>query len=160
MLWLVKDAGAPVMCCGQKMKEIVPGNVDAAVEKHVPVYKVEGNLVKVSVGTAEHPVLPEHYIEWVSLQTKQGNQRKVLHPGDKPEVLAEGGSDTGNKAETEDRNMKMSVEGSKFFTATLEDNVATRELVKMMEKGPISIDMDDYSGFEIAGSLGKSLPTL
>ena len=29
---------------------------------------------------------PEHYIEWVSLQTKQGNQRKELHPGEKPEV--------------------------------------------------------------------------
>lgn len=56
--------------------------------------------------------------------------------------------------------MKMSVEiGSKSFTATLEDNVATRELVKMMEKGSISIDMDDYSGFEKVGSLGKSLPT-
>lgn len=83
---MVKDAGVPVMCCGQKMKEIIPGTVDAAVEKHVPVYKVEGNLVKVSVGSAEHPMLPEHYIEWVSLQTKQGNQRKALHPGDKPEV--------------------------------------------------------------------------
>ena len=46
----------------------------------------KGNLVKVSVGATEHPMLPEHYIEWVSLQTKQGNQRKVLHPGDKPEV--------------------------------------------------------------------------
>lgn len=68
--------------------------------------------------------------------------------------------DSGNKAETEDRNKKMNVEiGSKFFTATLEDNVATRELVKRMEKGPIPIDMDDYSGFEKVGSLGKSLPT-
>lgn len=83
---MVKDSGVPVMCCGQKMKEIIPGTVDAAVEKHVPVYKVEGNLVKVSVGAAEHPMLPEHFIEWVSLQTKQGNQREALHPGEKPEV--------------------------------------------------------------------------
>ena len=83
---MVKGSGVSVMCCGQKMKEIVPGTVDAAVEKHVPVYKAEGNLVKVSVGAAEHPMMPEHYIGWVSLQTKQGNQRKALHPGDKPEV--------------------------------------------------------------------------
>lgn len=83
---MVKGSGVPVMCCGQKMKEIVPGTVDAAVEKHVPVYKAEGDLVKVSVGAAGHPMMPEHYIEWVSLQTKQGNQRKALHPGDKPEV--------------------------------------------------------------------------
>lgn len=68
------------------MKEIVSGTTDAAVEKHVPVYTVEGNLVKVCVGSTEHPMMPEHYIEWVSLQTKQGNQRKSLSPGGKPEV--------------------------------------------------------------------------
>ncbi len=83
---MVKDAGVPVMCCGEKMTEIVPGTVDAAFEKHVPVYTVEGNLVKVNVGALEHPMMQEHFIEWVSLQTKQGNQRKALHPGDKPEV--------------------------------------------------------------------------
>lgn len=56
--------------------------------------------------------------------------------------------------------MKVSVKvGDKSFTATLEDNAAARELVKMMEEAPISIDMDDYSGFEKVGSLGKSLTT-
>ena len=82
----VKDSGVPVMCCGEKMKEIIPGTTEASTEKHIPVYQVEGNLVTVKVGSAAHPMLPEHYIEWVSLQTKQSNQRKVLHPGDKPEV--------------------------------------------------------------------------
>ena len=83
---MVKDAGVPVMCCGQKMTEMVPGTTDAAVEKHVPDYQVEGNTVNVTVGSVEHPMLPEHYIEWVSLQTKQGLQRKQLKPGDKPSV--------------------------------------------------------------------------
>lgn len=56
--------------------------------------------------------------------------------------------------------MKMSVTiGDQSFAATLEDNAATRELVKMMEESPISINMDDYSGFEKVGSLGKSLTT-
>ena len=82
----VKDTGVPVMCCGQKMTEIVPGTADAAVEKHIPVYQVEGNIVTVRVGSVDHPMLPEHFIEWVSLQTKQGNQRKLLHPGDQPAV--------------------------------------------------------------------------
>ena len=68
----VKDSGVPVMCCGEKMKEIIPGTTEASTEKHIPVYQVEGNLVTVKVGSAEHPMLPEHYIEWVSLQTKQG----------------------------------------------------------------------------------------
>ena len=82
----VKESGVPVVCCGEKMAEIIPGTVDASREKHVPVYSVEGNIVRVNVGAAEHPMLPEHFIEWVSIQTKQGNQRKELHPGEKPEV--------------------------------------------------------------------------
>ena len=64
---MVRNAGVPVMCCGQKMTEIIPGTTDAAVEKHVPVYEVEGGLVKVKVGSVDHPMLPEHHIEWVSL---------------------------------------------------------------------------------------------
>ena len=82
----VKDAGVPVICCGEPMSEIIPGTTDAAVEKHVPVWTVENGIVHVKVGSVEHPMLPEHYIEWVSLHTKQGNQRKELHPGEKPEV--------------------------------------------------------------------------
>lgn len=55
--------------------------------------------------------------------------------------------------------MKMRVTiGEQSFTATLENNDATHELVKMMEKAPISIEMDDYSGFEKVGPLGKRLP--
>lgn len=81
---VVKDAGVPVVCCGQKMTEIVPGTTDAAVEKHLPVIKQEGNIITVEVGSIEHPMLEEHYIEWISIQTKQGNQRKILAPGQKP----------------------------------------------------------------------------
>ena len=83
---IVKKTGVPVMCCGKPMKQIIPGTTDAAVEKHVPVLETEGNIVTVRVGSVAHPMLAEHYIEWVSLQTKFGNQRKALKPGDKPEV--------------------------------------------------------------------------
>ena len=83
---MVKPSGVPVVCCGQKMKEIVPNTTDASQEKHVPVYTVEGNLVKVQVGSAPHPMLAAHHIEWVSLQTKAGNQRKALAPEQAPEV--------------------------------------------------------------------------
>ena len=86
MIAFVKASGVPVMCCGQPMEEMIPGTTDAAVEKHVPVVEVEGNCVHVKVGDVEHPMLEEHYIEWISLQTKQGNQRKALNPGDKPEA--------------------------------------------------------------------------
>ena len=83
---IVKETGAPLVCCGKPMKEIIPGTTDAAVEKHVPVYEVEGNKVVVTVGAVDHPMLDVHYIEWVSIQTKFGNQRKALNPGDAPKV--------------------------------------------------------------------------
>ena len=82
----VKNTGVPVMCCGQKMQELVAGTTEAAVEKHIPVYTVEDNVVHVTVGSTEHPMLPEHYIEWISLQTDRCNQRKVLNPGEPPKA--------------------------------------------------------------------------
>ena len=60
---MVKSSGVPVKCCGQNMTEIVPGTSDGASEKHVPVYTVEGNKVYVTVGSVEHPMTAEHYIE-------------------------------------------------------------------------------------------------
>lgn len=86
MIAMVKDKGVPVMCCGQKMTELVPGSVDAAVEKHLPVIAVDGNKVTVTVSSVEHPMADVHYIEWISIETKQGNQRKTLQPGDAPET--------------------------------------------------------------------------
>ncbi len=90
---LVKESGVPIICCGEPMKQIIPGTTDASVEKHVPIYKIEGNRVFVSVGAVEHPMTEEHYIEWISIQTTGGNQRKCLKPNEKPEkcfALCEG----------------------------------------------------------------------
>lgn len=95
LVTFLHDAGVPVMCCGQKMTELVPGTVDAAVEKHVPVVDVKGNVVSVKVGSVEHPMLPEHSIQWIALETNQGSQIKYLKPGEKPEAafaLSEGES--------------------------------------------------------------------
>ena len=89
----VQDSKVPVMCCGQKMTEMVPGTTDAAVEKHVPVYEVEGNTVSVKVGSVEHPMVEEHYIQWIVLETKEGFQVKYLKPENPPVTkfsLAEG----------------------------------------------------------------------
>lgn len=81
-----KNTGVPVMCCGEQMTEIIPGTTDAAVEKHVPTFEVKDGKVVVKIGAVEHPMVEEHFIEWVSLQTDKGNQRKVLAAGQKPEV--------------------------------------------------------------------------
>lgn len=87
IITFVKSSGVPVMCCGEKMQEIIPGTVDAAVEKHLPVVSVEGSQVTVQVGSVEHPMLPEHFIEWIVLETSTGSQMKALTPGEKPQAV-------------------------------------------------------------------------
>ena len=81
---IVNDRPVPTICCGEAMEEIVANTEEAAYEKHIPVVKVEGNIVRVEVGSVLHPMLEAHYIEWIALETKNGNQRKVLKPGDAP----------------------------------------------------------------------------
>ena len=87
VIGLLHDAGVPMMCCGEKMVELVPNTTDAAQEKHVPVATVEGNKVVVNVGSVDHPMLDEHWIQWVYLETDKGGHRKVLNPGEKPNVV-------------------------------------------------------------------------
>ena len=82
----LNNAGVPVVCCGEKMSELIPGTTDAAVEKHVPVVSVDGNVVTVKVGAVEHPMLDVHYIQWIVLQTNQGNYIKNLVPGQAPQA--------------------------------------------------------------------------
>ncbi|MBR5901304.1 desulfoferrodoxin [bacterium] len=81
-----KASGVPVVCCGEKMEELVPNTTDAAVEKHVPVVSVEDGKVVVTVGSVAHPMTEAHYIEWIAVQTKNGNQRKALTPSDEPKA--------------------------------------------------------------------------
>ncbi|WP_087065756.1 desulfoferrodoxin family protein [Intestinibacillus massiliensis] len=87
LVGMIHDAGVPMVCCGEKMTELVPGSVDASAEKHVPVISVEGDRVTVAVGSAEHPMVEAHYIEWIYLQTDRGGQRKCLEPGAAPKAV-------------------------------------------------------------------------
>ena len=66
------------------MHELKAGVTDAAVEKHVPVYTVDKQHVHVVVGEIKHPMLDNHFIEWITLNTNQGIYRKQLIPGQEP----------------------------------------------------------------------------
>jgi superoxide reductase len=87
IIGLIHDAGVPIICCGDEMKEMVAGSVDASKEKHVPAVAVEGDVVTVKVGSEAHPMIAAHYIEWVYLQTERGGQRKNLNPGEEPTAV-------------------------------------------------------------------------
>ena len=89
----IVDSKVPVACCGKPMKELVPGAVDGALEKHVPAVTIDGNTVKVQIGEVIHPMMPEHYIQFIALETKNGVQIKNLKAGEEPKaefVLADG----------------------------------------------------------------------
>lgn len=83
---IVREGSFETICCDEPMKELVPNTVDAAQEKHVPVYEVKENKVIVSVGSTLHPMEEKHYIEWIAIETDKGNQRKCLKPGDEPKA--------------------------------------------------------------------------
>lgn len=80
----VFDAGVPLVCCGEKMVELVAGSQDAALEKHVPAVEVEGNKVVVNVGSVDHPMLEEHWIQFICLVTDKGYQIHPLAPAMPP----------------------------------------------------------------------------
>ena len=83
----LNDSGVPVVCCGEAMQEMVANTTDAAQEKHVPAVTMAGNNIEVQVGSVIHPMLPEHYIGWIWLETELGGQRKALAPGDEPKAV-------------------------------------------------------------------------
>ena len=81
----VVDSGVKVVCCGEEMEELIPNTVDASGEKHVPVIKDLGNgKIKVEVGSVAHPMLPEHHIVFIYIETERGGIRINLK--DKPET--------------------------------------------------------------------------
>lgn len=66
------------------LTELIPGTTDAAQEKHVPAVVVDGNTIRVTVGSVEHPMLDVHYIQWIVLETKKGFEVKYLVPDTAP----------------------------------------------------------------------------
>lgn len=82
----VVDKGVPVVCCGERMQELIPNTVDASGEKHVPVVtQLDENRIKVEVGSVAHPMLEEHHIAFIYVETERGGIRVNLT--DKPEAV-------------------------------------------------------------------------
>ena len=67
LVGLIHSSGVPMICCGEEMTELVPGSVDAAQEKHVPVPTKKCSKVTVAVGEVPHPMEENHYIDWICL---------------------------------------------------------------------------------------------
>ncbi len=83
---MVHTGKGELVCCGQPMELLEEKTEDVGHEKHVPVIEIAGNSALIKVGSVEHPMLPEHYIEWIEVLSKGKVYKKFLKPGDKPEA--------------------------------------------------------------------------
>ena len=81
-----KCSGLAVSCCGKPMQELIAGTVDASLEKHVPVYEINENVLTVKVGSVTHPMTEEHYIAFIAVQTDKNVLIKKLTYKDAPEA--------------------------------------------------------------------------
>ena len=84
LIGVVQASGVPMVCCGKPMTLLNANTVDASQEKHTPAVKVNGDTVEVVVGDVLHPMLAEHYIQWIYLKTDKGGQIKYLKPEEAP----------------------------------------------------------------------------
>lgn len=92
MVGMINDGGVVPHCCGEKMTKLEANTKDGAKEKHIPVYTAKPECenavaIHVTVGSTEHPMTEEHYVQWIYVQSEHGGQRKSLNPGDKPEAV-------------------------------------------------------------------------
>ncbi|MBR1637763.1 MAG: desulfoferrodoxin [Treponema sp.] len=83
---MMKASACPTVCCGDDMVELKAGETDGAVEKHVPVYEVKDGKASVCVGSVAHPMLEEHHIAFIALETNKGEQIKYLKAGEEPKA--------------------------------------------------------------------------
>lgn len=83
---VLHSGAGELVCCGQPMNLLAENTVDAAKEKHVPVVEKTADGVKVSVGSAAHPMEEKHYIEWIEIIAGSKSYRQFLNPGEAPEA--------------------------------------------------------------------------
>ena len=84
---IMHEGEGELICCGKVMTKLEAHNKDEEMqEKHVPVF-VEDN--KVQVGSEPHPMIKEHYIEFIQChsQDKKHIETTFLSPEDKPETI-------------------------------------------------------------------------
>ena len=86
MVESVHEGAGILVCCGQAMSMQAENTVDAAAEKHVPVVeKIDGGF-QVTVGDVNHPMVDNHYIEWIELIADGKAYCEFLEPGGAPKA--------------------------------------------------------------------------
>ncbi len=87
VIMILNDATTPTVCCGDQMTLLKSGITDGDTEKHVPVVTVSDNTATVNIGSKDHPMTKEHYIQWICLVTTKSVYFRYLTPDCKPHAV-------------------------------------------------------------------------
>ena len=83
---IVEGAGE-LVCCGEAMELLEPRQLPEGGVKHIPVITKEDGKIVVTMGEEAHPMLEEHYINFVELIVGDQVYRANLKPGDEPKAV-------------------------------------------------------------------------
>lgn len=83
IITMLDDSGVVPYCCNQEMQLLKANIEEDRFEKHIPVIIKNGNSVEIRVGEVEHPMLNNHYVKWIILETDLGFHVKYLKPNNK-----------------------------------------------------------------------------
>ncbi|MBN2434444.1 MAG: desulfoferrodoxin [Spirochaetes bacterium] len=83
---IMSVGGGTLSCCGEDMQYMEEKSADSSTEKHVPIIEPIDEGVRVTVGSTEHPMTDEHYIQWIEVINGDWVNRKYLAPGQKPQA--------------------------------------------------------------------------
>lgn len=86
MVEIVHSGAGELVCHSQALALQQENTVEADQEKHIPVIGKNDDGFLVSVGSIDHPMVDEHYIEWIEIILDGFVYRQDLKPGDKPEA--------------------------------------------------------------------------
>jgi len=73
-------------CRSRDLQLLTLNKSEEFADTHIPVMHFEGGLLKVQVGEKPHSMGPEHYIEWIFVQTVSGGLFHKMYPGDPPKM--------------------------------------------------------------------------
>ncbi len=86
MVEMLREGNGKLICCNKPMKNVEEKYEDTGMEKHVPIIERTEKGIKVKVGSIEHPMESNHYIEWIEVVSEEQTCKKFLKPGEKPEA--------------------------------------------------------------------------
>lgn len=82
---VIHRGNGELICCGQPMDLLEEKNEEGN-EKHIPVLENTNTGIKVKIGSVQHPMEENHYIEWIEVITEDRVYKRFLNPGNEAEA--------------------------------------------------------------------------